>query len=389
MTMPIMSKRTVSLVSLVALLAAACGSSSPIKSIYADGGGGDDGALGKGDGAGGHRGDGSGGTRKDTGTILTGGDSSTTTDASCGTVKQKAQPLPVEILFGIDTSFSMDFESKWTNLSAALTSFVNDPASAGLDLGIQFFPLRETCDVAGYEALAVPVGPQSTVGPLISQAIAAKMMAGGTPTVQILEGLVAYLQANPPMAGVKPIIVLATDGIPDSTCLAVPDGGTTNSLANAEAVAAAAFGGPSAIPTFVIGVGSDLTALNGLAAAGGTGTATLVSVGSDAGNPEQAFVNALNAIRQQALPCEFAIPSGTMLTPSQTNVDYTPGTGATQSLVYVASSAGCSMAPTNGWYFDNPANPTQVVLCSGACNVVKGDPNGEVSVVLGCPTKVP
>jgi hypothetical protein len=385
-----MSKRTLSLVALLAVaLAAACGSSSPIKSMYPDGGGDDDGALGKGDGAGGHRGDGSGGKGKDSGTILMGGDSSTMTDASCGTVKQKAQPLPVEILFGIDTSFSMDFESKWTSLSAALTSFVNDPASAGLDLGIQFFPLRETCDVAGYEALAVPVGPQSTVGPLISQAIAAKMMAGGTPTVQILEGLVAYLQANPPMAGVKPIIVLATDGIPDSTCLAVPDGGTTNSLANAEAVAAAAFGGSSSIPTFVIGVGSDLTALNGLAAAGGTGSATLVSVGADAGNPEQAFVNALNAIRQQALPCEFAIPSGTMLTPSETNVDYTPGTGATESLVYVASSSGCSMAPTNGWYFDNPTNPTQVVLCSGACNVVKADPNGEVSVVLGCPTKVP
>ena len=323
--------------------------------------------------------------RPDTGTIiLMGGDSSVTGDAACGAVKKQAQKLPVDLVLGIDTSFSMDFESKWTNLSAALETFVSDPASSGLDLGIQFFPLRDTCVVSAYENLAVPLGPQTTVAPLIKAAIQGKRMAGGTPTVPVLEGLVAYLQANT-TAGFKPVIVLATDGVPDSTCLTAPDGGLSNSLANAETVAMNAFHGTPSIPTFIIGVGSDLTALNALAAAGGTGSATIINVGPDASNPEQAFIDALNAIRQQALPCEFAIPAGTMVDPALTNVDYTPATGPSQTFVYVGSADQCSMAPSNGWYFDDPMTPTQVILCMGACNVVKADPGATIDVVLGCP----
>ena len=304
-------------------------------------------------------------------------------DAACGTVKKQAQQIPVDLVFGIDTSFSMDFENKWTSLSAALDSFVDDPASSGLNLGIQFFPLRDTCVVSAYEDLAVPLGPQATVAPAIRAAIEGKRMAGGTPTVQLLQGLVAYVQANA-KPGIKPIIVLATDGVPDATCLSTPDGGTPNSLANAEMVAASAFGGTPSIPTFVIGVGSDLTALNALAAAGGTTSATLVNVANDAGNAEQAFIDALNAIRQQAVPCNFALPSGS-IDPTLTNVVYTPGTGPEQTFVYVGTAANCSKAPSDGWYFDNPTQPTQVILCSGACNVVKADPSAEVDVELGCP----
>jgi len=357
-------------------------------------GGGDGGTSGEGGGRTGDSGrsadatrdgHGHGGGSADTG-LLTGGDSSTTVtgDAACGAVKSQAQKLPVDLVFGIDQSFSMDFQDKWSSLSAALESFVADPASAGLDMGIQFFPLRDTCDISAYASLAVPVGPQATVAPLIKAAIDGTHPAGGTPTVQVLQGLVAYLQANTTQ-GYKPVIVLATDGVPDETCLAVPDGGTPNSLTNAEAVATQAFGGTPSIPIFVIGVGSDLTALNALAAAGGTGSATLVDVGSDAGNQEQAFINALNAIRQQAIPCNFALAAGTTVDPSLTNVDYSSGSGPAQAFVYVGTAAQCSQAPTTGWYFDDPTHPTQVILCSGACSVVKADPAAQVNVLLGCP----
>jgi Mg-chelatase subunit ChlD len=345
-------------------------------------GGQGDGSVGKGDGHVRDTGGGHGGGNE-TGVLIGSDANANGGDAACGSVKKQAQKVPVDLVFGIDTSFSMDFENKWTSLSGALETFVTDPASNGLNLGIQFFPLRETCVVSAYEDLAVPLGPQATVAPLIASAIEGKRMAGGTPTVQILEGLVAYVQANE-TAGIKPIIVLATDGVPDSTCLTAPDGGTPNSLANAEAVAAAAFAATPSIPTFVIGVGSDLTALNALAAAGGTTTATLVDVGADGGNAEQAFVDALNAIRQQAVPCQFTLPSGA-INPSLTNVVYTPGTGPDQTFVYVGTAADCSMASADGWYFDNPTQPTQVILCNGACNVVKADPAAQVDVELGCP----
>jgi len=373
----------------LALLVGACGSSSKTGSGNSDGGSSDEGGSSFHLDGGHHdatKGDGAGGTGNDAQMLIVGdgGGGGPLGDAACGTTREQAQKLPVDIVLGIDTSFSMDFESKWTNLSAAIDSFVSDPASAGLDLGIQFFPLHDTCDVSAYEALAVPVGPATTNAPLIMQAIAGTRPAGGTPTVQLLQGLVEYLTLNT-TPGFKPVIVLATDGVPDSTCLAVPDGGTPNSLANAEAIAAAAFQGTPSIPIFVIGVGSDLTALNALAAAGGTGSATLIDVGADAGNSTQAFINALNAIRQQAIPCQFAIPAAAAVDPSLTNVEYTPSSGATQLFDYVGSAANCSSAPTTGWYFDNPMMPTQVILCSGACSVVKSDPGAQVNVVLGCP----
>jgi hypothetical protein len=287
----------------------------------------------------------------------------------------------------------MQFDNKWTTLSAAVNSFVSDPASDGLDLGIQFFPLRELCVPAAYEALAVPVSEQTTSGPLITAALQARKnlptnegsgLFGGTPIVQVLQGIIAYLQTNV-QPGHKPVIVLATDGIPDISCIDTPDGGTSNSLPNAEAIAAAALSGTPSIPLFVIGVGSDLTPLNGLAAAGGTTSATLVQVGADAGNQEQAFINALNAIRQQAVPCNFALPSGA-IDPGATNVTYTSGAGVTTNEVYVGNASGCSKDPSTGWYFDNPTDPKQVILCAGACNLAKSDPGASVDVVLGCPT---
>ena len=42
------------------------------------------------------------------------------------------------------TSFSMDFDDKWTNVKAALESFVTNPAYADLGIGLQFFPIRSS-----------------------------------------------------------------------------------------------------------------------------------------------------------------------------------------------------------------------------------------------------
>jgi len=344
-----------------------------------------------------HEDGGGGGGHRDGSIILQGtdgGGGGPGADGSCGSVTQQAGKLPVDIVLVIETSFSMQFDNKWSTLSAALQTFVSDPASSSLDLGIQFFPLRQLCEPSAYEALAVPVGPQPMVAPMIASAITVRKnlptnegsgLFGATPTVQVLQGIVEYLQANT-QPGHKPVIVFATDGVPDFSCIAPPDGGLPNSLTNAEAVAAAAYGANPSIPLFVIGVGSQLTALNALAAAGGTTSATLIAVGADAGNQEQAFITALNAIRAQTIPCQFTLPTGTTIIPSETNVTYTSGSGAVTDYVYVGSAASCSMAPNDGWYFDNPTAPTQVILCSGACSVVTSDPGAAVNVVLGCPT---
>jgi hypothetical protein len=301
--------------------------------------------------------------------------------SGCASVSKKAENVPLDMVIGLDTSFSMDFDNKWTNVKAALESFVTNPSYSDLGIGLQFFPIRKQCSVPDYRALAVALGPEGQVSTPITQALEAQMMSGGTPTVPLLQGLVGYLQAHANPAH-KPVIVLATDGVPDDACDSPVAGETPNSLANAIAVTAAAYAGTPSIPVFVIGVGSELTALNGIAQAGGTGQATLVDTG---GNAAQQFLAALDAARRTAIPCDFAIPSDTHVDPAETNVVYAPSGAPQQQFVFVGDASSCSQAATNGWYFDDANMPTKVILCGGACDMVKDDDRGQVNVVFGCP----
>src|ERR1700755_1335694 len=39
---------------------------------------------------------------------------------ACASVSKKAEKVPVDMIIGLDTSFSMDFDDKWTNVKSAL-----------------------------------------------------------------------------------------------------------------------------------------------------------------------------------------------------------------------------------------------------------------------------
>lgn len=300
--------------------------------------------------------------------------------SGCGTNKTKVEKQPVDMVIGLDTSFSMDFDSKWANVRDALKSFVGNPAYSDLGVGLQFFPIRKQCSVADYQLPIVPLTLQPQAAGPIGAALDAQQMAGGTPMVPLLQGLSKYLAANF-KPGRKPVIVLATDGVPDDTCLSSDNGALANTLENAVAVAGSALQGTPPISTFVIGVGGELTALNAIAVAGGTQAATLVDTG---GNAQAALVAALEAIRRKAIPCDYEIPPGT-IDPKSTNVTYTTA-GGTKNLVFVGNEAGCAKASNgDGWYFDDEANPKKVILCATVCEAVKGDDNGNVELVFGCP----
>jgi hypothetical protein len=63
----------------------------------------------------------------------------------CATTTQKATQLPLDLYFMMDTSGSMNDlvaagQSKWQAVSSAMTAFVGDPASAGIGIGLQYFP---------------------------------------------------------------------------------------------------------------------------------------------------------------------------------------------------------------------------------------------------------
>jgi hypothetical protein len=66
----------------------------------------------------------------------------------CATTTQKATQLPLDLYFMMDTSGSMDDlvaagQSKWQTVVSAMTTFVGDPASTGIGMGLEYFPLLE------------------------------------------------------------------------------------------------------------------------------------------------------------------------------------------------------------------------------------------------------
>jgi hypothetical protein len=175
------------------------------------------------------------------------------------------------------------------------------------------------------------------------------------------------------------VIVLATDGQPNDC---------GSNVGNVSAVAAQGASGSPKILTFVIGVGSSLSNLDQIAQSGGTGKAFIVDT---TGNVGQQFIDALNAIRGAALACEYLIPQpeGGVIDPKKVNVQYTPGSGGAPEIWPKYDNEATCPPNGDGWYYDNDASPSKVILCPGTCAKVKQDSKGQIDVLFGCQTKPP
>ncbi|MBL9023894.1 MAG: VWA domain-containing protein [Myxococcales bacterium] len=341
----------------------------------------------------------------------------------CAGIDKTAEKVPLDIYIMLDQSGSMSDPpsmgggTKWDAVSSALSTFVNQPEAAGIGVGIQYFPLdsgancnvlqcnvdgdcgagcgpcegfggfgicsgygaSDSCLVTDYATPDVEIATLPGNANAIIQSIGNHGPTGGTPTSAALEGAISHAQtwanANP---GHAVIVVLATDGDPTSC---------NSDLAYINGVAAAGFGGTPSIRTFVIGVGGSVSALNGFAAAGGTGSAFMIDQDP---NVQQAFLDALNQIQGIALPCSYLIPAPDQgeINYQQVNVQYTPGGGGTpQTLPKVSGLADCPPGG-NAWYYDNEAMPTQIVLCPDTCTNLSQDTMGQIKIVLGCDTVV-
>jgi hypothetical protein len=117
-----------------------------------------------------------------------------------------------------------------------------------------------------------------------------------------------------------------------------------------------------------------------ISASGGTNQAFDISSGG-----AQTFLQALQNIAGQLLACEYAMPqstSGKKIDPSKVLVQYTAGSGSTTSLKLVSDASACGS--DGGFYYDNPANPTKLIMCPATCDSVQNDDKGKVDILLGC-----
>jgi hypothetical protein len=313
--------------------------------------------------------------------------------SSCATSTMTAMSTPLDIYVMLDQSGSMDLNMKWDDVSMALDSFVQQPNLAGVSVGIQYFALQtptgdDDCTVADYAKPEVEIAPlpgvaSAIVGSIASHDSVVTEELSATPTYQGISGAVSHAKSwATSHPGDTVVVVFATDGEPGSTC------GSNTSITPSENVAKAGYTGTPKIPTFVIGVqdsSGNLANLNGLASAGGTGSAYIVNAG---GSAQQQFLDALNQIRGNALGCTYQIPTGSDVDPTEVNITYTPGGGGqAQVIPQVASMAACP-ATGNAWYYDNPAAPTEIILCSATCGTIQADTTGSVGITLGCHTVI-
>ena len=314
------------------------------------------------------------------------------TGSACVSEVASAELAPTNLIFIYDKSGSMgDPAKKWIPVGTGLKEFFADGYSKTLRASLQFFPLNDdtvetTC---AYPYSQPTVALTSASDAAFTQAIDGTRPGGGTPTLPALQGAIAYAkQVAADRPGDKTAVVLVSDGEPgfwDASQSAFVPGCQDNDVAHASAVARAAFEGSPAVPTYVIGVGAKLEALNTIASAGGTKSAVMV----DAADPAKTkidIVSALAAIRRSEVSCDFSIPpapAGQELDPYAVNVVLQNADGTEKVLGY---SKGCATA--EGWRYDDVAAPKRILLCSNACNDARAAAVGKVSIAFGCKTRV-
>ncbi|MCA9620743.1 MAG: VWA domain-containing protein [Myxococcales bacterium] len=316
--------------------------------------------------------------------------------------------VPLDIYVMLDKSSSMQDSSKWTNVTTALDTFFSDAGSAGIGVGLKFFPVAPsvppptTCDpnndMCGDYGPCIPIANICTGGfagdsctpadyaspvlpiaelPGASGALASALMSespngASTPTGKAMAGARLYATqwaADHPTH--LTYILFATDGEP------------TGCSGDAAAEAAMAAAATPSVKTFVIGVGTELTFLNAVAQAGGTGQAYLV----DTANTTQQFLDALAALRGNS-DCKYQIPEPTG-SPDYGLVNVTlvdPNDPSnTTTIPKVSGPSTCGNNP--GWYYDDEANPSYIELCPASCELVKSG-QLDVKVEIGCETIV-
>lgn len=82
--------------------------------------------------------------------------------------------------------------------------------------------------------------------------------------------------------------------------------------------------------------------------------------------------------------CEFAIPEppeGLVLNYEMIGVTYRSGDEVRMPLRRVENADACA---GDGWYFDDPVEPTEILLCPELCSAVQLDPDARMDVALGC-----
>ena len=315
----------------------------------------------------------------------------------CATESAGAELESVYLVFAFDVSGSMgkgdypwhDATLKWDPVVAATRAFLEAPTSAGLQAALTAFPADvdedERCDAATYAEPDVTMTelPSDEFGRALAD-IREDDWRGGTPTLAVVQGVLAYIDEYSAEHPGRYAIVLVTDGYPQDCEDDDDDIEEVESLVGDIA---------ETIPTFVLGIKNPpltdddgetapdtVSDLTGIARAGGTEAAYIIDTG-DPTRTSAEFQSAVAAIRGAAVSCAVPIPkppNGRSFEKEKVAVSYASGS-ARSELEYDPDCTG-----TNGWHYDDLDAPETVVLCDDTCAAIQSDPVVELTVAFTC-----
>lgn len=317
---------------------------------------------------------GSGGTCDDRGRCVGGGNTDGGTDgATCPNVTLDLDPVIPTVVLLVDQSGSMtdpfNGQPRWDAVRNALT---NDTTGV-----VTLLQDKVRFGITAYTSNGGSAGgtcPMLTSDPPdfnnrndIYQLMIDNGPQGDTPTGESIDAVVADLMANPPPPDSPPIIVVATDGEPDTCAVPNPQEGQP------EAVAAAMNSHANGIDLFILSVGSDVSAghLQDMANAGvGLPVGGAVDAPFFVANNQSEMVDAFNQIIAGSRSCTLTL-SGAIDTneAAQGIVTMDTGSGA-QTLVF-----------DTDWIV---VDSTTIELIGSACDAFLTAPSVTLSAEFPC-----
>jgi len=310
-------------------------------------------------------------------------------EEACSGVSSEAEPVAIDLFIMMDRSSSMakPVEGKdmtrWEALQQAVQNFVDSGENGDIRAGIGFFGLTGgnddsiDCSQERYSTPKVEIGPLDEVGADLVAAMNDMVPGGLTPEGPALAGALdhaaEWAKKNP---GRVTAVVLVSDGYP-TQCM-------PNTLSGLADIAERAHMNEPYVRTYVIGLASEYN-LNAVAAAGGTREAFLV----DKGDISASFASVLHNVANTKLACQYALPPSTDPTQKldfeKVQVTYTTAGDETEEIPAVPGIQGCAQSTNGGWYYDNPSNPTSIMVCPCTCTRFDA---GRVDVRVGCKPRV-
>lgn len=289
------------------------------------------------------------------------------------------------------------------DLTDFVGGFLGDERTAGMRVGLVFYPRHNSCDPAEYTTLDVPLEP--VAGNIAAahertlwEALKYRALDGATPALDpALTGVLGMSRADSlareaPDA-VRRVLVLVMAGVPINRVSKRRDNGEWDcaivdpDVGWNQARRTLAVGRQLSPPihSFLVGLGRGMrqpTVVAEATRAAEAGGGSLI--GSES---IEELATQILEIAKLEFGCQYELPPPPEYRRfefDQFHLTYADGDGTVTPLVQVTAEH-CGI---DGWYFDDPVLPRHIVLCPSLCRTARAATEPRVNVHFGCTQRV-